>query len=73
MRMSGPCDCCGETADELLAVGTVADFVFRPDFAYCRVCYDRYNGRHDELHPEAVAEQRAPRLISRPDDVSDIE
>jgi hypothetical protein len=73
MRMSGTCDCCGETSSELLAVGTVSDFVFRPDFSYCRVCYDRYQGRHDDLNQQAVADQQAPRLISRPDSISDIE
>ena len=53
-------------------MGTVVDFAFRPDFRYCPACYERYRGRHDELHPQAVAEQRNPPLISRPTDVSDL-
>ena len=57
--MTGSCDSCGEGADELLAVGTVVDYAFRPDYRFCRACYDRYEGRHDELHPKAVAEQQA--------------
>ncbi len=73
MRTSGICDCCGEPANQLLAVGTVSDFVFRPDFNYCETCYDRYKGRHDELHPQAVQEQRVPPQISRPSSESDIE
>ncbi len=58
--MPGTCDSCGENATELLSVGTVVDYAFRPDYRFCRSCYDRYEGRHDELHPKAVAEQRAP-------------
>lgn len=72
LHLPGTCDSCGDAADELLAVGIVVDFAFRPDFRYCRPCYDRYGGRHDELHPQAVAEQRAPKLLSRPSSESDI-
>ncbi len=81
-RMSGPvwkrlrlertCDSCGETFQELYAVGTVVDFAFRPDFRYCATCYERYRGRHDELHPQAVAEQRVPPFLSRPTSESDL-
>ena len=66
LRMPGACDSCGEKFDELLAVGTVVDFEFRPDFAFCRACYDRYQGRHDELDPRAVAQQQVPPVVSRP-------
>ena len=66
LRRPGACDSCGEKVDELLAVGTVVDFAFRPDFAFCPVCYERYKGRHDELDPKAVAEQKVPPLVSRP-------
>ena len=72
LRLEGTCDSCGEKANELLAVGIVVDFAFRPDFRYCPACYRRYGGRHDELDPQAVAEQRAPSLISRPDAESDL-
>jgi hypothetical protein len=72
LRTPGVCDSCGESASELLAVGTLVDYAFRPDYRFCRPCYDRYDGRHDELHPKAVAEQRAPALISRPDSVEDV-
>ena len=32
---------------------------------------DRYGGRHDDLHPKAVAEQQLPPLVSRSDSVED--
>lgn len=73
LRAPGTCDSCGEEQGELLAVGTVVDFTFRPDSRFCRTCYDRYRGRHDELDQPAVAEQRAPSVISRPSGVSDLE
>ncbi len=72
LRTPGACDSCGESANELLSVGTVVDYAFRPDFRFCRACYDRYEGRHDELHPKAVAEQQLPPVISRPDSVEDV-
>ena len=72
LRLEGACDSCGEKTSELLAVGTVVDFSFRPDFRYCAACYARYGGRHDELHPRAVAEQRNPPVISRPSGDSDL-
>ena len=72
LKLAGPCDACGETAEELLSVGTVVDFEFRPEYRYCRGCYERYKGHRDELHPKAVAEQRAPGVISRPTTVSDL-
>jgi hypothetical protein len=72
LRTPGACDSCGESVSELLAVGTLVDYAFRPDYRFCRPCYDRYDGRHDELHPKAVAEQRAPALVSRPDSVEDV-
>lgn len=72
LRLEGTCDSCGETLAELLAVGTVVDFTFRPDFRYCPACYERYRGRHDELHPKAVAEAQDPPLISRPTSDSDL-
>ena len=72
LRLEGTCDSCGDHASELLAVGTVVDFAFRPKFRYCAACYEKYGGRHDELDPEAVAEQQEPSLISRPDAVSDL-
>ena len=53
-------------AKDVDAVGTVVDYEFRPDFAFCRPCYDRYKGHHDELDPKAVAEQRVPPIVSRP-------
>lgn len=66
LRHPGTCDVCGEEAPQLLAVGTVADFAFRPDSRFCPSCYERYHERHDELDPKAVAEQRVPPLVSRP-------
>lgn len=72
LKLTGPCDSCGEKVDELLAVGTVVDFEFRPDSRFCRVCYERYKGHRDELDPEAVADQQKPRLISRPNSDSDL-
>lgn len=66
LRTPGTCDSCGEDAAELLAVGTVVDFSFHADSRFCRVCYERYRGRHDELDPKAVSEQQAPPLVSRP-------
>ena len=72
LKTLGTCDSCGENAPELLAVGTVVDFAFRPDSRFCRTCYDRYAGRHDELHQKAVDEQRAPALVSRPDSLEDV-
>ena len=73
LKLTGPCDSCGETVDELLAVGTVVDFEFRPDSRFCHVCYDRYQGHRDELDPSAVADQQKPRLISRPNTDSDLD
>ncbi len=73
LKVSGTCDACGEASPELLAVGTVVDFEFRPDFRFCPSCYERYKGRRDELDPRAVAEQKAPPAISRPDAVSDLD
>lgn len=72
LRLEGTCDACGEASAELLAVGTVVDFEFRPETRYCRACYERYKGHRDELHPRAVAEQRAPSLLSRPNAVPDL-
>ncbi|MBK9968462.1 MAG: hypothetical protein IPP07_27815 [Holophagales bacterium] len=72
LKMPGTCDSCGENATELLSVGTVVDYAFRPDYRFCRSCYDRYEGRHDELHPKAVREQQLPPLVSRPDSVEDV-
>ena len=66
VRISGPCDSCGETVPERFGVGTVVDFEFRPDSMFCAVCYERYKGHRDELDPKAVAEQRVPPLVSRP-------
>ena len=72
LRTPGACDSCGESAPELLSVGTVVDYAFRPDYRFCRTCYDRYEGRRDDLHPKAVAEQRLPPLVSRPDSTEDV-
>ena len=72
LRLTGTCDSCGTSVPELLAVGTVVDFSFRTDSKFCPVCYERYRGRHDELDPQAVAEQKAPPLISRPISESDV-
>lgn len=72
LRTPGVCDSCGESVPELLSVGTVVDYAFRPDYRFCRTCYDRYGGRHDDLDPKAVAEQQLPPLISRPDSVEDV-
>jgi len=72
LRLEGTCDACGAASRELLAVGTVVDFCFRPDFRFCPACYERYRGRHDELHPQAVAEQQDPPVISRPSGDSDL-
>lgn len=72
LKTPGPCDSCGETASELLSVGTVVDYAFRPDSRFCRTCYDRYAGRHDELDPKAVREKQLPPLISRPDSDEDV-
>lgn len=66
LRLEGTCDSCGEKAPELLAVGTVVDFAFRPDSRFCHVCYERYKGHRDELDPRAVAEQKIPPFLSRP-------
>lgn len=66
LRLPGTCDACGENADELMAVGTVVDFAFRPDSRFCRSCYERYKGRHDDLDQKAVAEQKYPPVVSRP-------
>ena len=73
LKVPGTCGACGETAGELLAVGTVVDFEFRPDSAFCPACYERYAGRRDELDQRAVAEQRAPRAVSRPSAVPDLD
>ena len=73
LKLTGPCDSCGETVDELLAVGTVVDFEFRPDSRFCHDCSDRYQGHRDELDPSAVADQQKPRLISRPNTDSDLD
>jgi len=66
MRLEGVCDSCGEKVPELLAVGTVVDFAFRPDSSFCRVCYERYKGRRDELDQRANDEEQLPPLVSRP-------
>jgi len=72
LKMPGTCDSCGESASELLSVGTVVDYAFRPEYRFCRSCYDRYGGRHDELHQKAVDEQQLPPVVSRPDSVEDV-
>ena len=72
LKVTGTCDSCGESFPELLSVGTVVDYAFRPDNRFCRTCYDRYAGRHDELDQKAVAEQQRPPLISRPDAREDV-
>ena len=72
LKTEGPCDACGTAVPELLAVGTVVDFSFRPDSRFCSSCYERYKGRHDELDPRAVADQKRPPLISRPISESDV-
>ena len=72
LRLEGTCDSCGEKASELLAVGILVDFAFRPNFRFCATCYEKYHGRHDELDPEAAAEQQRPRLISIPVTKSDL-
>ncbi len=66
LRLPGTCDACGEKADELLAVGIVVDFAFRPDSRFCRSCYERYKGHHDAPAQKAVAEQKVPPVLSRP-------
>lgn len=71
VRVAGACSSCGETVPELLAVGTVADFEFRPDFRYCRACYERYRDHRDELDQPAVLEQQRPTAVSRPVAVGD--
>ncbi|MGA7991066.1 MAG: hypothetical protein WCC53_06505 [Thermoanaerobaculia bacterium] len=73
LHQKGACDSCGETCDERYAVGTVTDFSFRPDAAYCPSCYARYAGRADELNPDAVDHMQAPRTLSRPVSVGDVE
>jgi hypothetical protein len=72
LRLKGTCDSCGESAEELFAVGTVVDFAFTPDSRYCATCYARYAGRYDELDPKAVDEQQAPPAISRPISTGDM-
>jgi hypothetical protein len=72
LRLEGTCDSCGEKSNELLAVGIVVDFAFRTDFAFCPVCYEKYHGRYDELDPKAVADAKAPPLISIPITESDL-
>ncbi len=72
LRLKGTCDSCGETVPEVLAVGTVVDFRFLPDFRFCPACYDHYRGRYEDLDPKAVSEQRNPPLLSRPSDKSDL-
>lgn len=66
LRQRGTCDSCGETFDELFAVGTVFDFAFQPDSKFCSTCYVRYAGRYDQLDPKAVDEQQLPPVLSRP-------
>jgi hypothetical protein len=66
LRLSGARDSCGENVKERLAVGTVVDFSFHPDFSFCPVCYERYKGRRDELNQKAVEEQQIPPFVSRP-------
>jgi len=66
LHRPGTCDSCGEKFEKLLAVGTMVDYAFRTDSAFCQACYDRYRGHHDELDPRAVAEQRNPPVVSRP-------
>lgn len=73
LHQKGACDACGQTCDERYAVGTVTDFSFRPDAAWCPSCYARYAGRADELSPDAVARMQDPRTLSRPITVSDVE
>lgn len=73
LHQKGACDSCGETCDERYAVGTVFDFSFRPDAAYCASCYARYRGRADELDPDAVDHLQAPRTLSRPNSVGDVD
>ena len=73
LRQKGTCDSCGETCEERYAVGTVVDFAFRPDAAYCPSCYERYRGRTDEVDPAAVDDMQLPRVLSRPSSVSDVE
>jgi hypothetical protein len=72
LRLEGPCDSCGETASERFAVGILVDFAFRPDFTFCPACYRRYRGRYEELDPQAVADAKAPPLISLPITESDL-
>ena len=72
LRLEGTCDSCGEKASELLAVGILVDFAFRPNFRFCATCYEKYHGRRDELDPAAAAEQQRPRLISIPVTKSDL-
>jgi hypothetical protein len=73
LHQKGACDSCGVTCDELFAVGTVTDFSFRPDAAWCPSCYARYAGRADELNPDAVARMQEPRTLSRPISAGDVE
>ena len=73
LHQKGVCDSCGGTFDERFAVGTVYDFTFRPDAAYCATCYQRWSGRADELDPDAVDHMQVPRTLSRPTSVSDVE
>ena len=73
LHQKGACDSCGETFDERFAVGTLVDFIFHPDAAYCAACYARYLGRQDELDPDAVDHMQVPRDLSRPTTVSDVE
>ncbi len=69
---AGACDSCGETFDELYAVGTVFDFTFRPDSASADLLRP-LRGPADELNPDAVGQMQAPRTLSRPNSVSDVE
>lgn len=73
LKVPGTCSACGESAPELLSVGTLVDFEFRPDSSFCAACYERYKGHRDELDQKAVAEMRAPAALSRPDSISDID
>lgn len=71
LRTRGTCDVTGETCEELMAVGTVVDFVFYPELKLGPEAYERYKGHYDELVPRIVDEQKTPPRISRPSHESD--
>lgn len=62
----------GEPSDELMAVGTVFDFVFYPELKLSPEAYERYKGHYDELVPRVVDEQKTPPYLSRPSHESDL-